>query len=286
MPTDTQALLRDLRPDPARFDPDSPAARASLERILAAPPAPPRRRRRAPRLALAGSVAVLAVAAVALAPSLRDSPDVVARAAAALAPPDTILHFKAEIRARESPPELRAGRPDDTVDSVVESWQGDGRARSVLDGGRMEIVMDTTTGRGEQYVKLHLGSNRPDVESILPIGPRDTTGLGAPTFPSGVVGDLALLLDRARAGAPNLHLVGETSVRGIPAYELRLDFSDGMRMSRLIYISREDYLPLRVVERGPHGEIWTITDYIAVERLPIDAQTRAQLRMSPHPGVR
>jgi hypothetical protein len=210
---------------------------------------------------------------------------VVARAAAALAPPDTILHFKAEIRARENPAELRAGHPDDTVDSVVESWQGDGRARSVLDGGRIEIVMDTTTGRGEQYVKLHLGPNRPDVESILPIGPRDTTGLGAPTFPSGVVGDLALLLDRARAGEPNLHLVGETTVRGIPAYELRLDFSDRMRMSRLIYIRRADYLPLRVVERGPHDEIWTITDYTDVERLPIDAQTRAQLRMSPHPGA-
>jgi hypothetical protein len=81
-------------------------------------------------------------------------------------------------------------------------------------------------------------------------------------------------------------LVGEATVRGVPAYELRLDFSVAhMRMSRLIYVSRADYLPLRVVERGPRGEVFTVTDYRDIARLPIDAQTEAQLRMSPHPGV-
>lgn len=215
-------------------------------------------RRPAPRLVVAA--AALAIIAVGLVPFLRDSPDVVARAAA----------------------ERRTGRPDDTVDSVVESWQGDGRARSVVDGGRQEIALDTTTGLGEEYLKL----TSPQLEEILPVRAHDASGLGAPALPSGVVGDLAVLLDRARAGEQDLHLVGETTVRGVPAYELRLDFSVAhLRMSRLIYVSRADYLPLRVVERGPRGEVFTVTDYRDIERLPIDGQTEAQLRMSPHPGV-
>ena len=57
------------------------------------------------------------------------------------------------------------------------------------------------------------------------------------------------------------------------------------RMSRLIYVDRESYLPLRVVERGPRGEIFTVTDYVRAERLPLTDATRADLEMSPHPGA-
>ena len=56
-------------------------------------------------------------------------------------------------------------------------------------------------------------------------------------------------------------------------------------MSRLIYLDRRDYLPQRVVERGPEDEIFTVTDCVDVERLPVNDATVAQLRMSPHPGA-
>jgi hypothetical protein len=58
-----------------------------------------------------------------------------------------------------------------------------------------------------------------------------------------------------------------------------------MRLSRLIYVDREHYLPLRVVERGPQDEIWAVTDYVDVERLPVTADTSSKLRMAPHPGA-
>src|SRR5215217_2938273 len=106
MPPDPGAMIRQLRPPNRAFDPDSPTARASLERILAAPPLPPHRRwfthSAARRLALGCAVAALTMSALALRPLLGSSPDVVARAAAALAQPGTILHLRAEVRARES----------------------------------------------------------------------------------------------------------------------------------------------------------------------------------------
>jgi hypothetical protein len=294
MSTDPGTLIRELRPADDAFDADSPAARAALERILAAPPLPPARRprRAGRRLVLATAVALVAVAAVGLAPFLRSTPDVVARAAAALGEEGTILHFTAEIRARESAAEVKAGRPDDRVDDVVESWQGEGRARSVLRGGHHEIVLDTTTGRGEEFIG--------EFDAIAPIDLRDAgsedeePGLGAGALPSGVVGDLTRLLERARDGEENVRLVGETTVRGIAAYELRLDYTftptaggntRPQHMSRVVYVDRERFLPLRVIERGPHGETFTVTDYTSVERLPVTPATRAELRMRPHPGA-
>ncbi|HEV3001554.1 MAG TPA: hypothetical protein VGW75_12505, partial [Solirubrobacteraceae bacterium] len=59
---DAVALLRATRPDADPFDPDAPAARAALERILAAPreaerpvAAPARRRRRSRLVVAAGA---------------------------------------------------------------------------------------------------------------------------------------------------------------------------------------------------------------------------------------
>jgi hypothetical protein len=291
MSPDPVALLHELRPADDAFDPDGPQARAALERILAAP-VPPARAPRLParRLALAAVVPVVAAGAVAATPFVRSSPDVVARAAAALASPDGVLHFRAEIRARESAAERRAGRPDGRVDDVVESWQGDGRARSVLRGGN-EVALGMETGRGEEYIGM--------VDALVPIDhAQSAEGLGARSLPSGVVGDLARLLERAQAGQEDLRVVGEATVRGIPAYELRVDFSvpvvektggaarpGRMRMSRLVYVDRDSYLPLRVVERGPRGEIFTVTDYVRAERLPLTDATRGELQMSPHPGA-
>ncbi|HEX4109338.1 MAG TPA: hypothetical protein VHX88_14470 [Solirubrobacteraceae bacterium] len=96
---DPVELLRSARVEPECFDPDSPAARASLERILCAPPAPrhrPSMGRRVAYVSVPAAVAAGTVAAVVV-PSLGGSPTAIAqaavlsRAAAALDQPNTIL---------------------------------------------------------------------------------------------------------------------------------------------------------------------------------------------------
>src|SRR5262245_64907509 len=96
------SLLRELRPR-EDFSPDE----AALERILLAPPLPRGRRRSRRALALIGA-AGLAAAVIALLPP--GSPDVVARAAAALNDPDTILHLKSV----------------DAGGNTMETWQAGG----------------------------------------------------------------------------------------------------------------------------------------------------------------
>jgi hypothetical protein len=81
-----------------------------------------------------------------------------------------------------------------------------------------------------------------------------------------VIDDLALLLDRARAGEGNVHLVGETTVR-------------------------DTYLPVRIVEHfpapnTPTGFVEPVTDYAVAERLPRTPENEQLLRMSPHPGAK
>jgi hypothetical protein len=103
---DTPVLLQTLLSHDGddAFDPDSPSARAALERILAEPPLALQRRRLRPsrRVAIAGALALLAAAALAVAPSLRGSRTataqaaVLTRAAAALEQSDTILHLQVQ----------------------------------------------------------------------------------------------------------------------------------------------------------------------------------------------
>jgi hypothetical protein len=103
-PNDAIVLLRTLADefDEEAFDPDSPTARASLERILAAPPLTATRgRRRVPRrLALAAVPVAVAAIALAVVLSLSGSraqiaqAAVLTRAAAALAQPNTILYVQ------------------------------------------------------------------------------------------------------------------------------------------------------------------------------------------------
>src|SRR5262245_32930477 len=99
-------LLRELRPDD-EYTPDE----AALERLLQSTPEPRRRRRLTRPLALAAPLATLAIAVIALAPSGPASPSVIARAAAALSAPDTILHFKAVYQFNDGKPQ------------TIESWQ-------------------------------------------------------------------------------------------------------------------------------------------------------------------
>jgi hypothetical protein len=288
-------LLRALRPA-SDFAPDE----AALERILLSPPLPPRRRRRRRRaLALVGAVGLAAVV-VALAPSLRSSPDVVARAAAALNDPETILHLKSV----------------DAGGNTMETWQADGgrKERWLYRGGTDKAVesaddWDTRTALSYSAQNDELITHtEPDWfdEKHHPI--RSIADGGISTH---MVDDLALLLDRARSGQGNVHLIGETSVRGLSVYELRVDYSievidlpssgtigdpTGLpthteRLHRTVYVDRDTFLPVRVVEHlpapnTPTGVVDPITDYVVAQRLPRTPANERLLRMSPHPGAK
>jgi hypothetical protein len=289
---DALTLLRELHPS-EDFVPDE----AALERILTAPPLPRgRRRRRRRALMLAGAVGLAAVV-VALAPSLRASPDVVARAAAALNDPDTILHLKSV----------------DAAGNTMETWQAKGgrQERSIYRGGTdkaLESVTDWDARTAQSYSAQNdelITHTEPDywrrpIPSLADGGPGNR-----------VIDDLAALLDRARAGEGNAHLIGETTVRGIPVYELRIDYTmevldmpatglikdpTGLpthteHLHRMLYLNRDSYLPVRIVERfpapkTPAGSIDVVTDYTVAERLPPTPENEQALRMSPHPGAK
>jgi hypothetical protein len=56
---------------------------------------------------------------------------------------------------------------------------------------------------------------------------------------------------------------------------------------RDVYVSTKDDLPVRVVDHAEIGNrAETIFDFVLAEQLPLNAQTRALLRMAPSPGAR
>jgi hypothetical protein len=224
---------------------------------------------------------------VALAPSLRDSPGVIARAAAALNQPDTILHFKARFRGE--------GRK---LTHRVEVWQTAGarQVREVYDDGLNEYVEDLDAKVILSYQGKRNELVRQTTRGVFTRSQRATAGsLGA----SGVTDDLARLLDRARRGSDQIRLIGETTVRGIPVYELRIDMvfrvrrlksgewkPDRLTLSRRVYVDRERFLPVRIIDPGVGPMRATTIDYAVAERLPRTPETEALLRMSPHPGAK
>jgi len=283
MTDEAVSLLRSLRPS-EDFAPDE----AALERILSAPPMPRGRRRRRRGLVVAGAVALAALAVAVLPPG---SPDVVARAAAALNDPDTILHLKSV----------------DAGGNTMETWQADGgrKERWLYRGGTDKAVesMDDWDTRTALSYSAQNDELITHTEPDWWRGPIRSLGDGSPT--DHVVDDLAALLDRARAGQGGAHLVGETTVRDIPVYELRVDFDlettvlpasgvvtdptglprKTLHLYRTVFISRDTYLPVRVVEHWP-GAHDAVTDYVTAQRLPRTPANEQLLRMSPHPGAR
>jgi hypothetical protein len=286
MTNDAVSLLRELRPF-EDFAPDE----AALERILSAPPLPRRRRARRRVLTLAGAVA-LAAAAVALAPS--SSPDVIARAAAALNDPDTILHLKY----------VKDGH-------TMEIWEADGgrKERWIYDGGTGKAVESAEDWDAKSAVSY--GEERDELVThtdpdFFDPAHRIQPGLDVASPAVRPTDNLAQVLERARHGDKDIRLIGETEVNGAEAYELRLEYTiqvidvppgkairdprglptKPLRLARDIYIDREKYLPLRVIDYGPPGAPATMTDYVVAERLPRTPATEQLLRMSPHPGAK
>jgi hypothetical protein len=275
-----------------------------LERILLEPPesaarpaALPSRLRRRPRavrpLALGLAVA-LAALAVASAPFLRSAPDVVARAAAALNDPSTILHLMSV----------------DAGGNTTEVWTADGgrKQRFLYRGGTdraVESALDWDANTEESWAaernEIVVASDPGfDTAKVEP------QGLGSDRPSSDVLDDLAAVLDRARHGDGNAHLVGETTVRGIAVYQLRVDYttqvleepipkgftgdpwtlpSRTISLSRDVYVDRDTFLPVRVADHFGPGLDSTV-DYTLAERLPRTPDNERLLQLSPHPGAK
>jgi hypothetical protein len=302
-------LLEATRPPEEGFDPGAPAAQAALERILATPPAAPARPerllvRRALVLAALGSAT--AVAGLALLPQGTTGPHVIASAAAALDEPETILHFKTERRDREGGPGHPAAGPLPAakVDRTMEVWQTAGARREhvVLTG---PTDMEWVTDRNAKVERTYVPARDEEVVHTDPaIFDDPASGVEAPRFGGGnAVGELSRLLHDAQEGRGDVHYAGESTVRGVPVYELRTDFvvqTVGNRgpqdmeprpakASRVLFIDRDTYLPVRIVEYLPEpqaGVVLSITDYVEMERLPLTEENERLLKMAPHPGAK
>jgi hypothetical protein len=184
----------------------------------------------------------------------------------------------------------------------MEVWQTAGaRQERILFENGDEFVEDWATRTSLTYIAgsnelIRLDSDHFDRRQRVP--PRIDA---FPPLPAGNMTDeLARALARARKREDGVRLLGETTVRNIAVYELRIDDFEvrlrapvrpaggrarTLRMSRLVYVDRERFLPVRVVELAPGDVVASITDYTQVERLPRTPDNERLLRMAPHPGA-
>jgi hypothetical protein len=64
-------------------------------------------------------------------------------------------------------------------------------------------------------------------------------------------------------------------------------YSKPQHLTRTVYVDRERYLPVRIVERfAGGGKPLAVIDYLVAERLPPTPENERLLRMSPHPGAK
>jgi hypothetical protein len=307
-------LLDELRPP---LD-DTPDTSPTLEQILLAGPAPrpaPIVRHRRPLIAV-GVAAAVATGAVALAPSSNVGPVGIARAAADLAQPDVLLHFKATTT-------YAGGATDRT-----ETWQTpDGRLTHEIDPGGpgSETSYDQAGGTFETYTR-----DRNEIQVLTKQNYPETFADRPNVFGTiangslSEVGDLPALLRQAIDGTdPNVRHVGRTTVRGLEVDHIQVsqqhqiaDLS-GFHCGRCtredlgamkdppslrewrdaptktvtdvhdIYVRHDDALPVRLVDRpAALPGVSTVTDFDDVQKLTLDASTRPLLKLGEHPGAR
>jgi hypothetical protein len=272
-------------------------ADAVLARLLATPVAPergaapvPRVRRWALAAAATACVALLAFAAANLLDSDAPGPSVVELAVAAVTADDAVYHIveRMHVSGTGSLPEAR------TVYS--ESWYTtDGNLHrkqfATRGGDRGRLVSDfagrRTPGRiGGPALVWYARSN---TISSLRFG-ISRSRKGAPTFDP--FGDPGAAL-RALEDEGRLRLAGRADVDGRDAYRLvsgAVENTVPGTEERIVYlVDAETYLPLaaRFRQRSPDGQRLNIFDrYLVYERLPVNARTRAQLDLDPHPGAK
>jgi hypothetical protein len=256
--TDTTALLRTLIDDSCEreFDPDSPAARASLERILTAPPLGAthrrhgwtRRRGSTRRLALAGVPVALAAGGLVAALSLGGSRTsiaqaaVLSRAAAALEQPNVITYLQVQDYSAHggmcvlggqcagfssNPSAAISAEPaNDSLTYSSREWRSpDGsRERAVYSDGD-EMVRNGST---HEYAVYDPADNT--LTTLTRFEERAPAPSGAPS-PLPSIADIAnpsyyeSLYRRAQAGEQSMQLIGQTAIGGRSVYELRVDIT-------------------------------------------------------------
>jgi hypothetical protein len=247
---DTTALFRSLLQDHGgdAFDPDSPAARASLNRILAAPPLPANHHRSTPvlRFAVTGAAASAVLAAVIVVPSLGGSRSglaqaaVISRAAAALEQPNTILYLQVQdysapgrvvcVRFGECSFGAAAGRQggisanpaEDTLTDSSQEWVSpDGSLEHTIYNNGVETVTNEDAHEDSTY--------NPSNSTLTTV---TETGVGR-SAPSGEASPLPAPADfqdpayyknlyrEAQAGTQKVRLLGQTTIAGKSVYQLQ-----------------------------------------------------------------
>lgn len=277
-------LREDERLDPAAEG----EAEALLARLLATPvaPGPAKRRTRRWTLAIAAvaCVAVAAFTAVTLVGSDDDVEQSVAeRSIAALAREDSVYHI---LQRRRVSGDLPRGARTEPV--LIESWYAsDGRIHETFfadDGGRRGRLLEEVAGRRGrtgQVLRYYADQNR----------------LFAGGIGGGAAGDLPVIDPagdpgstlRALEARGALKVDGTTAVGDRRGYRLvsePIDL-DGFEYRFEYVVDAVTYLPLSL--RWSMTESGRTTgfdfEYLTYERLDLDARSRARLDLDPHPGA-
>jgi hypothetical protein len=286
----------DPRHDAERLRPrEQVEADALLGRLLATPVQPAEQRPRARRCAPVATGALCSVAAAFAAVNLLDSdapgPDVVARAVAAVSQGGAVYHVLE--RSRAGP---LGGEGFERMTFYNEYWN--------TSGGRMHLKTFAPEGghRGKLLSEV-AGKRRPGRNGgpVLMWDSRSNTivpaGLGFRPFIRGTpvidrFSDPGTQL-RTLEQQGRLRLAGTTRVGDREAYRLvsgRVPGKVKGAYARVEFlVDSETYLPLAQHQtvRHPSGHGWdSFTRYLVYERLPLNATTRQELDLDPHPGAK
>jgi hypothetical protein len=302
MPRDQDLMERLAAADPLagadQLSPDDQREAEALLTRLRATPGPEAQgagawRRRAPRRALLAAGAAVAAAAALIALDLLDSDtpgtDVVELAVAAVTREDSVYHVLQRVRAPI------AGIPESDRAVYLESWHSsDGRIHVksfAADGARRGELLSEEAGRrrpGRRFwpaLRYH-----PRENTVYPSG----LGRAHDADPVPEIDPFAdpgaRLRQLERQG--RLRLAETTRFAGRRAYRLVMDSPArwrGFTFERVDYlVDSETYFPLaqRVSARVDSGRTYRyVARYLAYERLPLDARSRAQLDLDSHPGA-
>ena len=192
-------------------------------------------RRRAPRLALSGAMGVTAVAGVvALVAPWDGGPDIVARAAAALSPPEgKIVHLTI------------SGSPTSGDIAGTESWSTTSapfNSRTILDGN-LGTSATETSGTGLQSEWSYDRATN-TVHKVIPAKGRPAINL--PSSPA----EMLLAAPRQLLESGDAYNDGSTEINGKPVYKITTKdgFVTGgtpdLKPQLVLYVDRNTYLPV------------------------------------------